>query len=181
MRFVAKRVAFGLLGIAAATLALGGLRSFQLGREIADLKLQTDSRNARLAENQKIAKTVPDEPAPAALDRSRSIARLRSTLVALSQHHKFSIDEFQAGTEEVPYLTVYSTDDPPKGWVQVSVRALLTGHTPALMSGLAELRQFEVPFEIDSVELTRRGADNSGTATVAAQVQMRVLVYKGDN
>jgi len=175
-----QRAAYAALAISAAAMAVGGLRLLKVRGEVADLKLGTAGRQARLRENRKVASNLPKGPKPDALDRSRAVSKLRSTLSKLAAQKGFALDEFQAGTDETPYLTIYASENNDPGWVQVSVRVLLRGRAPVLADAVASLRTLDVPFEIDNLEMTRRSVDGVGKATVTEQIQMRVLVYRGE-
>lgn len=148
--------------------------------EVADLRLQKSGQAARLAEDRRIAGSLPLTPKPDALDRSRAVSRLRTTLARLATGKGVTLDEFQASTEEAPYLTAYASDGTAAGWTQVPVKAALRGRATALMGAITGLGKLGVPFEIDTLELSRRSTDTMGMATVSAQIGMRVLVYRGE-
>ncbi len=175
-----QRAAYVALAISAAAMAVGGLRLIKLRSEVSELKLGTAGRQARLRENRKIGVTLPKGPKPDALDRSRAVSKLRSCLSKLASEKGFTLDEFQAGTDETPYMTVYASENNDPGWMQVSVRALLRGRAPVLANAVASLRSLDVPFEIDNLEMTRRSSDSAGRSTVTEQIQMRLLVYRGE-
>lgn len=181
MRLAVQRAAYAALAISAAAIAVGGLRLIKLRSEVSELKLGTAGRQTRLRDNRKVAGTLPKGPKPDALDRSRAVSRVRSTLAKLATEKGFAMDEFQAGSDETPYLTVYASENNDPGWMQVSVRVLLRGRVPVLAEAVASLRGLEVPFEIDNLEITRRTSDAFGKSTVTEQIQMRILVYKGQN
>jgi len=175
-----QRASYAALAISAAAMAVGGLRLMKLRSELSDLKTGTAGRQARLRENRRSGVILPKGPKPDALDRSRAVSKLRSTLSKLASERGFSVDEFQAGTDEMPYLTVYASENNDPGWMQVSVRALLRGKAPVLAAAVTSLRSLEVPFEIDNLEMTRRTSDGAGRSIVTEQIQMRLLVYRGE-
>ena len=180
-REAVRRGAFAAL--AACVLAIGASAWWLMGvrRSLAELRAETSGRQARLSENRRVGGGVPIVAKPDALDRSRAVSKLRATLATLAAGKNVGMDEFQASTEEAPYLTSYATDNKDPGWMQVPVRLVLTGRSTAIMATVSALRNLDVPFEIDTVELTRRSTDNKGMATVAAGIGMRVLVYRGES
>lgn len=175
-----RRAALFVLALSLFGAALGSWRLLSIRREAADLKADTASRQARLADDRKVAATAPRSAKPVALDRSRAVSRLREALAALARQRGFRVQEFEASTEELPYLSAYAKDTQAPGWMQVPVRAALQGRSTALMAGIAALREAEAPFEIDTIEFTRRSTDDKGMATVSASLGMRVLVYRGE-
>ncbi|RYG25341.1 hypothetical protein EON82_07455 [bacterium] len=179
-RQAVRRAAFVALAVSLITIGGSALRVAMAQRSSADLLVGVTGRKNRLRENRQVAGNVPKGPKPNALDRSHAVARLRSTLTKLAKEKRFEIDEFQASTDELPYITVYSTESEFPGWMQVAVRFSLNGRAPILLSALDSLKSLDVPFEVDSVEITRRSTDNSGMSLVAEQVQLRVLVYRGE-
>ncbi len=173
----ARRAALGALALGALVVAGGAWRMVHARAEATDLRFQAEARQKRLSEARRTAGDLPKGPKPAALDRSRAVSRLRA---ALGAQKGFSVEEFQASTEETPYLTTYATDNKDPGWMQVPVRILLKGRSAALVGAVAKLRDLDVPFEIDTMELTRQSSDNTGMSTVSAQIGLRVLVYRGE-
>ena len=179
-RRTAQRAALVLLGTTALAVAGSAWRTAALRASVADLRFSASERGNRLAEDRRTATTMPTGPKPAARDRSRAVSRLRAALGSLTAAKGCAVDEFQASTEETPYLTSYAPDTNAPGWTQVSVRAQLHGRSPALMAAIFGLRELDVPFEIDTLEFTRKSTDKEGMATVGVAIGMRVLVYRGE-
>lgn len=175
-----RRAAFGALAFALLATGASAWRLVAARSATDDLRLEEAGRLKRLSEARELASTGPAEPASPALDRSRAIAKLRATLGRVSVQKGCTVEEFQAATEEAPYLTTYALDSNDPGWMQVSLRALIDGRSTSVMAAVAALRTLDVPFEVDSMEFTRRSTDKTGMATVGAQITMRVLVYKGE-
>ena len=175
----ARQVALIASSLAVLAVGLGGWRLMAVRGDAAELRLQVSGRMARLSEDRRAMTGVPAAK-PDALDRSRAVSRLRAALSRVTERRDCAVDEFQASTEEGPYITVYALDNKDPGWTQVPVRASLRGRATAIAATLAELRTFDVPFELDSMEVARRSTDNKGVATVVAQIALRVLVYKGE-
>ncbi len=148
-------------------------------RQAADLKMQVAARRARLTDDRQVATDAP-VPMPDALDRSHAVSRLRAAIGQVTGAKGCVVEEFHASTEEAPYLTSYAADSKDPGWMQVPIRATISGRATKIATSLADLRTLDVPFEVDSVELTRRSTDNTGMATVVAQLTLRLLVYKGE-
>lgn len=179
-REAVRRGAFVALAACGLAIAASAWWLFGVRRALAELRIDTSGRQARLSENRRLAGALPTTVKPDALDRSRAVSKLRATLATLAAGKGVAMDEFQASTEEAPYLTSYATDNKDPGWMQVPVRLVLTGRSTAIMAAVSALRNLDVPFEIDTMELTRRSTDNRGMATVAAGIGMRVLVYRGE-
>ena len=177
----AKRMALATLATIMLAIGVTGWRLLAANREVADLRGGVSARQARLSGDRRAARDLPTSRKPAALDRSRAVSSLRARLAALALRQGITVDEFQASTEEAPYLTSYATDNQDAGWMQVPVRISLYGRTPEILATLEELATIEVPFEIDSTEMTRRSADKKGMATIGTQIGMRVLVYRGES
>ena len=177
----ARRVTFGLLAAIGIAIVLGGLRWTKARGEVADLRLAISDRQKRLAGNRRVAGSLPPAPAPVALDRSRAVSNLRATLASVARGNGVVVDEFQASTEEAPYLTLYASDNQDPGWMQVPVRVSLRGRTAAILQTILDLRKLETPFEIDSTEVTRRSTDKKGMAMVVTGIGLRVLVYRGES
>ena len=175
-----RRAALFVLLLSLSGAALGSWRLFSIRGETAGLKADAVARAARLADDRKVAATAPKAAKPAALDRSRAVSRLRESLAAIARQKGFQVQEFEASTEELPYLSAYALDTQAPGWMQVPVRVALQGRSTALMAGIAALRAVEAPFEVDTIEFTRRSADDKGMATVSASLGIRVLVYRGE-
>ena len=180
MTDVLRRAALGAVAAAALGGALASWRLFAARAQVSDLLLQRSGRQSRLAEDRRAAGGRPLATPSDALDRSRAVSRLRTTLVRCAAVRGVSLDEFQAATEELPYLTAYAADANDPGWTQVPVKLTLQGRSTAVVATVAALRALDVPFEIDTLEIARRSADHTGMATVSALVGMRVLVYKGE-
>lgn len=174
------KAALAVLGLTLAMAALLSWRLFGVRGEVAELKISTAGRQARLVENRKFVERAPKTAKPAALDRSQAVSRLRGAFADLAKRNGFGVQEFQAATDELPYLTAYASDNKDPGWMQVPVRATLQGRATVLMAAIASLRKLDVPFEIDSIEMTRRSTDNKGMSTVSAGIGMRVLIYRGE-
>jgi hypothetical protein len=179
IRQTLQRAAFVGLAISSFAIAACGIRTVVARHKIADLQIGVTGRKKRLREDRVAASQTPKNSSSVALSRSQAVSKLRSALSKIAAQKGISVDEFQASTDEMPYLTVYSTDSNDSGWTQVSVRFSLSGSCPKLASSLAELRALDAPFEVDNIEFTRRSTDTFGKSLVAEQVQMRVLVYRG--
>lgn len=174
-----RQAAFGTSAVALIGITAGLWRLSSVRSEAKELSQGIAGRQARLAEDRRLVTSAPASK-PSALDRSRAVSSLRSALGDVAAAQKCAVDEYQASTDEAPYLTVYASDNKDPGWFQVPVRVALRGRSTAIAASLAALRTLDVPFELDSIEFTRRSTDNGGMATVVAQIALRVLVYKGE-
>lgn len=179
-RDLVRRAALGILAATLLATVVSGWILVRARAGAGELKLQRAGRQTRLSADRRTASTLPKGPQPAALDRSRAVSTLRATLAVLAAQKGITLSEFQASTEEAPYLTVYAADANDPGWTQVPVKVALQGRSTAVIAAVAALRKMDVPFEIDTLELSRRSTDTSGMARVAAQIGMRVLVYRGE-
>ena len=179
-RQAVRRAAFAAMGVAALAIVGAAWRTVAARSAVAELRLFASERGSRLAEDRRTATTAPEGPKPAALDRSRAVSRLRSALGALTAAKGCAMDDFQASTEELPYLTSYAADSRDPGWMQVPVKAQLHGRSAALMAAVAGLRALDVPFEIETIEFARKSTDKMGMADVGVAIGMKVLVYRGE-
>lgn len=179
-RQTAAKAALGALALCLLSMGVGGWKLVKVRGEVAELKGSKVARATRLAEDRRVAATAPKAVKPAALDRSRAVSSLRSSLTRLASEKGFTVEEFQALAEENPFLTAYASDNNDPGWFQVTVKVSLRGRAPTIMAALASLRSLDVPFEVDNMELTRRSTDTKGVSEVAAGIAMRVLVYRGE-
>ena len=177
-RQTAQRIAFVCIAASLMAVAISATRLILVRHKASELRLGVTGRMNRLRESRRTA--TPKGVQPTSLSRSQAVSKLRSTLTKVASEKGVAIDEFQASTDEMPYVTVYSTESNDPGWMQVAVKFSMSGSGPRLVSTLAALRSFEVPFEVDNIEFTRRSTDTSGRSVVAEQVQLRVLVYRGE-
>lgn len=113
---------------------------------------------------------------PKTPDPQEACTEFQTATQHAAQEAGASIGEFDTSPEVQVYLSKYTNDSPPEGWKQVTANFSLTGTAQAVFGTLDGLRQGDIPFEIDGLEVTRTHTDRSGESTVQAHVQARVLM-----
>lgn len=171
-----RRVLFGSLVLYLAL--FGGLLALSLVARSHAAGHEAISRDA----HQRL-KQIREE-----LDRAKAVARARSSsgmnavtaiqarLTREARARDCSVVEFRASTEAVPYLTRFAKDTDAKGWNQVEAQATLRGTPRGVAATLQAASDMEVPFEFNSIELSRDEVNDAGDALVAAKISFRVLV-----
>lgn len=173
-----RRAAFGTAAACSLAILTSGWRLYAVRGQVADLRLQIANRQGKLLDDRRAEGDLPKTPAVDGLDRSKAVSKLRMALASAAASKGVSLAEFEVSPDEAPYLTAYASDSKDPGWIQVPVRVVLEGKSTAAMATLAKLRGIDVPFEVDTVQMTRRSTDSKGVARVGTEVSMRVLVYK---
>jgi hypothetical protein len=105
-----------------------------------------------------------------------AVARLQSSVERSAVTHECTVVEFRASSEIAPYLTRFAKTTNAAGWAQVETQMSVSGKPHDVMEMLMDLTTAEVPFEYDSLEITRDQTNSVGDATVIAHVTFRVLI-----
>ena len=105
-----------------------------------------------------------------------AVARLQSAVDRLASEQNCTVAEFRASSEVLPYLTRFAKTTNVSGWGQVETQVSLAGPVKNVIATLSGLLDENVPFEFDSLEITRDKVDSAGDATVIAHATLRVLI-----
>lgn len=146
------------------------------GNEAAAAEHQVKTERQQLLNTEREinrAKSLSNAKAPSDLS---GVANLQSTIEKLAVDRHCSVAEFRASAETLPYLTRFAKTTSVGGWSQVQAQMSLAGTVNQVMGTLAGLIDSEIPFEFDSMEITRDKVDEVGDATVIAHVTLRVLI-----
>lgn len=108
-------------------------------------------------------------------DPRQSVFDFQSAVEATAQAHGATVEECTSSPESTPYLSKYHNDEPAPGWQQVPARVHLSGRMPEVFATVNALKKSPIPFEIDTIELSR-GHSEKGQSRVTAQINLRVLV-----
>lgn len=122
------------------------------------------------------AKSLTAISAPSDLS---AVARLQSSLDRLAREHSCTVAEFRAQSEVSPYLTRFAKTPNVSGWGQVETQLDLAGPVKNVIATLSGLLNENIPFEFDTLEITRDKVDAAGDATVIAHATLRVLIRTG--
>lgn len=159
-------LAVSWLGFSTFSLVLNSVHSKALSKELA----QTQSTIGHLQKQAipKTKKTTAQDP-----------SLLFQTAFVQSAHRAgCEIGEYALSPDRQAYSSNYSQELLPAKDVMM-VKTTLKGSFPKLISTLESLRDFDGLFEVDSVEIVRSAVDAKGTATVTAQLSIRLIVDKG--
>ncbi len=132
---------------------------------------QQQVRNMRGEINR--AKSLAVVSAPSDLS---AVARLQSAVDRLANEQNCTVAEFRASSEVLPYLTRFAKTTDVSGWGQVETQVDLAGPVKNVTASLSGLLNENIPFEFDTLEITRDKVDAAGDATVVAHATMRVLI-----
>lgn len=154
------------------------------------LGLQIVVRNGRASESEHQVAVAQQQVAntKAEIDKAKSLAlvsepsdlsalgRLQVALDSLAKEQNCTVSEFRASSEILPYLTRFAKTTSVSGWGQVEIQVDLAGKIQNVIATLSGLLKKDVPFEFDSLKITRDKIDSVGDATVVAHATMRVLI-----
>ena len=161
-------------GLLAVSLAYFSIEGFAANQNAAGIRLMTSGMKQRLADDQsKIeqAKKVVNVSMSEGLSAAGSF---QSEFEAVAKKHSVEMTEFRSGTDLMPFLSAYAKDTANEGWSQIEARGTLRGRLIDVMACLTDMSHERIPFEIDTVELSRVVGE-PGSILVTANVNMRVL------
>lgn len=119
------------------------------------------------------AKSLAEVGAPSDLS---AVARLQSAVDRLAHEQNCTVAEFRAQSEVLPYLTRFAKTTNVSGWGQVETQLDLAGPVKNVIATLSGLLNENVPFEFNTLDITRDKVDAAGDATVIAHATLRVLI-----
>jgi hypothetical protein len=105
-----------------------------------------------------------------------AVGTLQSTIKSLADGKHCSVVEFRASNEVTPYLTRFAKTNSVSGWGQVNVQISISGKAKNVVATLTGLSDKQIPFEFDSLEITRDKVNEVGDATVIGHATLRVLI-----
>lgn len=134
-------------------------------------KLESNLQAVRSELDAARALKKPQTPGP-----QEACTVFQTAVQALAQNCGATIGEFDTNPEVQAYLSKYTNDNPPEGWNQVATTFSLSGSAQSIFETLDALKSTDIAFEIDAIDLTRVFTDRTGSSTVKAQIQVRVLM-----
>ncbi len=164
------------LAIVVATIVLVCLGRSYLGMqsiEVNKQQIEVAKKNLVSMDTEiEQARSIKQAPAPEA---KQAIFDFQSTVEGAAHANGAVVEEYASSPEWMPYLSKFHNDPPLEGWQQVAARIQLSGRLPEIYATLRALQKSDIPFEIDSLELSR-GQSAAGQSRVSAQINLRVLV-----
>ena len=105
-----------------------------------------------------------------------SVAKVQSAIEESAAKNNCSVTEFHASSEISPFLTRFAKTTGVSGWGQVEVQVSLSGKAKDVLATLNSMVDTGVPYEFDSLEMTRDKVDEIGDATIIGHATFRVLI-----
>lgn len=161
--------------VAVALGASAAISQSDAASSLAEIKRLQPEAEALKTEIQR-ASQLSERAAPSDLS---AVAMLRASVGATADRHECLVLEFRASSEVLPYLTRFAKDNTVEGWNQVEAQMLLRGSPRAVLATIAGMSDQNVPFEFNSIDISRDTVDGFGRATVNAKVSFRVLIRGG--
>lgn len=109
----------------------------------------------------------------------KAVSAFQTALDKAARSHECELTEFQATAEVAAYLSKFKKITDKSDWLQVPVHVSMTGTVSALMGTFESLKGSDVPFEFDSIALTRGQVLDNNEVNVTAKIEMRVLIKQG--
>jgi hypothetical protein len=168
-------------GIVVLAIAVGGIVLFCFVRMYLSLQaikvneIQITQAKAGLVQMNQEIEAARNLKEPKANDPRLSVFNFQSAVEASAQANGATVEEYSSSPETLPYLSKYHNETPAPGWQQVPARVHLSGRMPEVFATIKALQNSTIPFEIDTIELTR-SQSSKGQSRVIAQLNLRVLV-----
>jgi hypothetical protein len=105
-----------------------------------------------------------------------AVAKFQSDVERMAGARHCSVVEFRASSDVLPYLTRFAKTTNVSGWGQVTAQVSLSGSAKNVSATLVDLIDSHIPFEFDSMEITRSKTNELGEATVIGHATLRVLI-----
>ena len=161
----------GLLTISLGVLLIQGFSSKQSTHAANEMTL---GMQKRLQEDQEKIEKAKNLKGVLMTDGLQAAGTFQARFEAQAKKHNIEMAEFRSGTDLMPFLSSYAKDTANDGWSQIECRCTMRGKLADLMSTLKDVSREGIPFEFDSIELTRVLGE-PGAILVTANVGMRVL------
>lgn len=161
---------------ALCSIVLCGLlgRGVFAGQAAASARRMKQGMERRLAEDQAKIEQAKKSRNSSVKEGLAAAGVFQARMEETARKHAVELSEFRSGTDLTPFLTAYAKDTPNEGWTQIEAKATVRGRLIDVMGCLTDLSHQAIPFEFDSVEMTRVMGGN-GQILVAANLMMRVL------
>lgn len=169
-----------------SVLALGS--AFLLGAGLLCVQTLLQNREALRIEKQNEILSAQSRAATGEVERAKrmvtlpvpsdlsAVAKLQSSIEKAAASRKCTVVEFRASSEVSPFLTRFAKTTSISGWGQVTAQVSLSGSAKNVSATLTGLIDSHIPFEFDSLEITRDKTDALGEATVIGHATLRVLI-----
>lgn len=175
-----------LISLKRATLTVGllyvgvalifGVHSYLRSQETRSNEAASIEAREQLSTLEKEVEQASRLQEPVASSNLNSVAKFQAGVERLVLKHNCAISEFRAAPDIQPFLTRFSKTEQTEGWNQVEAQLSISGKVGDVMSVLGELTEPGVPFEFNTLELSRESVDRYGNATVQAKTSLRVLI-----
>lgn len=182
IRLIDSRTLTGLSrGISALAVIVAAVVVICLGRTYMSVQAmrvneqsiaQATSAAKEMDEEIARGKAIKQTPAPSS---DQPVFAFQIAVESAAMENGAVIEEYSSSPERTPYLSKYHNDPASEGWQQAAARVHLSGRMPEVFATLRALRELDIPFEIDNIELVR-GQGSGGQSRVSAQINLRVLV-----
>lgn len=169
-----KRVHMAMIAIVGILAAVWGSMFFWHTSKASGSESDIKAHMATISESRKTIEAAELLEAAPQHTGMQSVVALQTALQKNAATKGCEIAEFQATSEQVPYLSRFRKITDKNEWSQVEVHLTIVGSLNDVFSTLAGMKYMDVPFEFNSVDMTR-GQVFSENAFVNAKVDLRVL------
>lgn len=159
---------------AVSATAIGGVAFFS-GRHAAQEEARAKSLDVESGEIARVLSEAKTRVAVNVRNQSKAVADFQENVSRLAAESEVELSEFLASTDFQPYLTRFAKKNDGAGWSQVEIQVTVAGETRNVVDAIGLLARQSVPFEFNSVQITREAAGSNATR-VTAKLQLRVLV-----
>ncbi len=170
-----------LVGSLAAFLLLcayWGGAGFIKNRHATDHQVQITNTQSQINDVRKMLVQVAQ--LPITIRRSpiglKAVADFQAAAEEAANKRDCVVTEFQAASTPSPFLSRFEKTPKPNDWSQLDVRMNLIGRTHDIIATLRAVKDFGIPFEFGSIDLTRKNVGSNGLATIDAKLEIRVLM-----
>ena len=169
---ILSRVLWIAVGVTVcSSVFLGGKMALDVQRA-KSLTTQSVGLEKQLAQ----ARTSSLPEVPASLPHGYATLRvLQSSVTQDAAKHQCQLTEFKTGTNIIPFVSKYHKDSPSGAWSQLDANFAILGRLRNVAETLQALNDIHLPLEVDSIDITREGFFEDGSARVSANVQLRAI------
>lgn len=166
-------VGAGIYLLTAGTMGGGAL---YFGKKATVAQQEAKADEAEAFEAKKLVKRGRSSPDVGAVQGMDGVAEFQAATVQSAARHNCQLGQFVASQEIAPFDSRFGAKAPAGQWGQVDVQLELQGRTLDVARVLRSWAEGSIPFEFNSVDLSRASASSTGRALVSAKVSLRVIV-----
>jgi hypothetical protein len=152
-----------------------GSSSFLAGRSVGDAELMISGQRKQLSDLKTLVAKADNMPAPTAPMGTGAVSVFQSAMEAEAEKNDCALTEFISAPQPLPFLSRYNKDNPETTWQQVEVKAHIEGTARQIVKTLEALKDLDIPFELQAIELVRQD-NKKQEAHVSAQIDLNILV-----